>query len=297
MLIGSKPLATGAFLSGQGPDALVIDAQNMSFACPLDLAGIVATAHWAADCEIRVIFRLPSDADTAAYLQRMDVLRQMPPRTQILGRVPRDVRTNRKTLMEVTVLNEKNVNDLAEHLGRLVTSLYRGHSESAGAAIFRACSELMSNATEHGSSNQGAFIAVQHYSGSTTEAPRLEFAVCDTGIGVMQHLRGNPEHSHLTRDELAIKKALGPGVSGIGQERRGNGLSDAIEHTRHHGTVDLQIRSGKGEVLVVGTPTHHDVKPRSRPDQTVGTWAWLTHQRPNRASLATMKPEKRCHDQ
>lgn len=281
VLIGRKPLATAAFLSGQGLDRLVIDAQDMSFACPLDLAGIVATAHWASGCGFRVILRLPSDSDTAAYLQRMDLLRQMPPRTQILGPVPRDVRTDRRgTLMEVTALNEKNVNDLAERLGRLVTSSYRAHSATAGAAVFRACSELMSNATEHGSSAQGAFIAVQLYSGSTSETPRLEFAVCDTGIGVMQHLRRNPKHSHLTRDDLAIKKALKPGVSGLG-DQRGNGLSDAIEHTRHYGEVDLQIRSGRGEVLVVGTPTLHHVRPQGRLDETSGTWAWLTHRWPS----------------
>lgn len=282
VLIGDKPLATGAFLSGEGLDTLVVDAQAMSFACPLDLAGIVATGHWASGCGLRVILRMPHDVDTAAYLQRMDVLRQMPPRTQILGHVPVDVRTDRRgTLMEVTALNEKNVNDLAERLGHLVTSAYAQVSGAAGAAVFRACSELMSNATEHGVSDQGAFIALQVYSGSSTGIPRLEFAVCDTGIGVMQHLRRNPEHSHLTRDDLAIKRALEPGVSGIGREQRGNGLSDAIEHTRQYGAVELQIRSGKGEVVVVGTPARHRVRLQSRPDQTSGTWAWLTHRWPN----------------
>jgi hypothetical protein len=138
----------------------------------------------------------------------------------------------------------------------------------------------MSNATEHGVSDQGAFIALQVYSGSSTGIPRLEFAVCDTGIGVLQHLRRNPQHSHLTRDDLAIKKALKRGVSGIG-DQRGNGLSDAIEHTRRYGAVGLQIRSGRGEVVVVGTPTVHDVRPAGRPDQTSGTWAWLTHRWPN----------------
>lgn len=281
VLIGDKPLATGAFLSGTGLDQLVIDAQKMSFACPLDLAGIVATANWASSCGFRVILRMPNNTDTAAYLQRMDVLRQMPPRTQILGHVPLEVRTDRReTLMEVTALNEKNVNDLAERLGRLVTLAYRQRSGAAGAAVFRACSELISNATEHGASDQGAFIALQVYSGSTSDIPRLEFAVCDTGIGVLRHLRRNPKHSHLTRDDLAIKKALKRGVSGVG-DQRGNGLSDAIEHTRHYGEVDLQIRSGRGEVLVVSTPTVHDVRPQGRPDQTSGTWAWLTHRWPN----------------
>ncbi len=43
--------------------------------------------------------------------------------------------------MEVTALNEKNVNDLSERLGPLVTGFYKSSSTAAGAAVFRACGE------------------------------------------------------------------------------------------------------------------------------------------------------------
>jgi hypothetical protein len=276
-LVGSKPLSEAAFLSGAGADTLVIDATQLTFACPLDLAGLVATAHWAASDAIPVTLQLPRDLNMASYLQRMDVLRRMPPRTQILGRVPPDARTDhRQTLMEVTPLDARNVDDLLERLGSLITSFYARQPE-AGAAVFRACSELMDNATEHGGSEQGAFVAVQLHSGDTTEGRRVEFAVCDTGIGIMNHLRNNPAYAYFTRDEVAIAKAMKPGVSGITEPLRGNGLSDAIEHTRHFGRVDFQIRSGKGEVRVQGTPEGHMEHKSSREDQTSGTWAWLTH--------------------
>lgn len=279
-VVGSKPLSEAAFLSGEGPDRLVIDATMLTFACPLDLAGIVATAHWASSDAIPVTLRLPHNLDMASYLQRMDVLRRMPPRTQILGRVPPDARADhRGSLMEVTPLDEKNVDDLLERLGPLITSFYGGQAD-AGAVVFRACSELMGNATEHGVSEHGAFIAVQLHSGSTTADKRLEFAVCDTGVGVMNHLRSNPKYEYLTRDELAIAKAMEPGVSGIKADLRGNGLSDAIEQTRHFGRVDFQIRSGRGEVRVKGHPEGHSERQLSRPDQTSGTWAWLTHRLP-----------------
>ncbi len=69
-----------------------------------------------------------------------------------------------------------------------------------------------------------------------------------------------------------------PGVSGVGIKLRGNGLSDAIKDTRLHGRVDFQIRSGKGEVRVSGTRADIRTRKSDRPDQTTGTWAWLTHQ-------------------
>jgi hypothetical protein len=277
VLVGNRPVGQAAFLSGAGSDTLAIDATKLTFACPLDLAGIVATAHWAASCSIRVILQLPSDPAATAYLQRMDVLRRMPARTQIVGRVPPDARADHTgRLMEVTALNERNVNDLAEQLGPLVTEFYEARSE-AGAAVFRACSELMSNATEHGFSERGAFMAVQLYTGRTTGAPRLEFAVCDTGIGVMNHLRQNPKHAYLYRDEVAIAKAMEAGVSGVKSGKRGHGLSDVITDTSNHGRVDFQIRSGRGEVRVAGTPEGHKTSMNDRPDQTSGTWAWLTH--------------------
>ena len=281
VLLGDKPLSEGAFLSGEGADALAIDATKLTFACPLDLAGIVAMAHWAYSAAYPVTLRLPSDLGMAAYLQRMDVLRQMPPRTQILGRLPDDIRADHRTrLLEVTALNAGNVDDVCERLGPLVTSFYE--DPSAGAAVFLACSELMSNATEHGTSERGAFIAVQLHTGTTTDGPRLEFAVCDTGVGVMNHLRRNPKHALLTRDESAIAKAMKGGVSGVANDRRGHGLSDLIERTRYHGRVEFQIRSGTGEVRVAGTREGHTMRAASRPDRTGGTWAWLTHRLPTK---------------
>ncbi len=281
LLIGTRPLAEAAFLSLTGTsDALVIDATRLTFACPLDLAGMVATAHWAAESSIPVTLKMPTDTNTASYLQRMDVLRHMPSRTVIRGHVPPEGRTDhRGTLLEVTALNPHNADDLAERLGPLVTSFYGPEATAASSAVFLACGELLSNAVEHGHSAPGAFIAAQTHTGNTTDGRRFEFAVCDTGIGVMQHLRRNPRHAHYTRDELAIQKAMEAGVSGVGADR-GNGLSDVIERTRLHGVVSFQIRSGRGEVRVSGSPESHSESPKDRPDQTSGTWAWLSHRTP-----------------
>lgn len=282
-LAGGMPLTGGAFLSGGGPDDLVLDATALTFACPLDLAGMVAWAHWAASGALPVTLKMPTDQAMASYLQRMDVLRHLPSRPRIVGQVPPDARTDQSgSLLEVTALNPGNVDDLAERLGPLVMGFYGGDGK-AGAAVLRACGELMGNATEHGSSERGAFIAAQLHTGTTTEGPRLEFAVCDTGGGVMNHLRQNPKYAHYTQDKHAIARATKAGVTGVigvPDDKRGNGLFDVIKDARKVGEVSLRIRSGKGEVRIHGTPDSLRQTLHDRPDETAGTWAWLTHRLP-----------------
>lgn len=281
LLSGSRPLVEAAFLGGSGSGTLVIDATGLADACPLDVTGIVATAQWAKASAIQVTLAMPEDEMAAAYLHRMRVIELMPPSTRIQGRVPTtDHRDRRADVMEVTALNPGNINDLAERLGPMVTEFYSDRFTTVGAAVFRACSELMDNATEHGHSDPGAFIAAQTYPETASQGRRMEFAVCDTGIGIMNHLHRNPRYAHLTKDRVAIAKALKAGVSGVGADLRGNGLSDAIEDSRREGSVGLQIRSGGGEVRVTASLTHRNDRQLDRPDQTSGTWAWLTHQLP-----------------
>lgn len=282
-LFGRTPTATGAFLNfGTGTSTLLIDSSRLEFGCPLDLAGILATAHWAADLNLAVTFKLPVDPNVASYMQRMDVLRQMPETTRFIGRLPADNRTDlRGRLMEATRLNAGNINDVSERLGYLLTEFYAPYSEAAGGAVFRACGELLDNAAEHGVSEAGAFVAAQTYTGLTTSSPRVELAVCDTGVGVLQHLRRNSAYAYLTSDQPALQRALERGVSGVGSDR-GNGLSDVIGDTSKHGRIRFEMRSGRGQITVDGVNDAHKVKTSPRMDDTYGTWAWLTHMIPNR---------------
>lgn len=279
-MFGGQPLASGAYLSFEGGEnSFLIDATKLEFACPLDLAGMVATANWAAAMDMKVTLKLPTkNSGVGTYLQRMNVLSLMPRGVRVVGRVLPDERGDRAhRLLEVTELASDGQGDgVADKVGHLLTAYYANHSEAAGKAVWQACGELIANAVEHGMSATGAFVAAQTYTSAQSGGPRFEFAICDTGIGVLKHLKLNPRYQLLSRDCIAIERAMEPGVSGTGDDR-GNGLSDLIEHTRRYGPIEFQMRSGTGEVTVTGSPESVRTSPGDRRDRTHGTWAWLVH--------------------
>jgi hypothetical protein len=134
--------------------------------------------------------------------------------------------------------------------------------------------ELIDNAIDHGASQEGAFVAAQVYSGATSGRRGLEVAICDTGIGVLAHLRGNPAHADIPDSASALKRAFTPGVSGTGEDR-GNGLGDLLSFLEIGGLARVHLRSGDGLATVtVGRRrrvehTHRTAAP------VKGTWAWI----------------------
>src|SRR4051812_26122821 len=77
---------------GTDPERLIIDASDLEFATPLELAGIVATAHQALTAGAEVSLVPPAREAVAAYLQRMDVVRRLPPAVQLVGGFPSERR-------------------------------------------------------------------------------------------------------------------------------------------------------------------------------------------------------------
>jgi hypothetical protein len=175
------------------------------------------------------------------------------------------------SLLEVTPLDAETADDVGARLGRLVT----GHFVNAkGGHVFRALGELLDNAVSHGASAAGAFVAAQAYTGKTTGRRAFEVAVADTGMGVLSHLRHNPEFAGLDSAGEALTKALVPGVSGAPNER-GYGLGDLIDAAAASGQIEFHLRSGDAGIRVIGHPAgdHMDLLPARM--SIVGTWAWL----------------------
>ena len=251
---------------------MVIDARRLVFAGPLDLAGMVALAHSARSAGKGVTLITADDQDITAYLQRMDVIRRMPPDTAIDGTLPAGRRAYLPhALLEVSPLAPDTADDAGTRLGRMAAHHF---ADTVAAKIFAAVGELIDNAVDHGASPEGAFVAAQVYTGTTSGRRGFEVAICDTGVGVLAHLRRNPAHSSLPDAARALERALHPGVTGT-TDLRGNGLNDLLLHLEFGGLARFHLRSGDG----LATVTVRGPRRISRLHRTMtpvtGTWAWL----------------------
>jgi hypothetical protein len=251
---------------------LTIDARRLIFAGPLELAGIVAMAHAAAAHGRGTIFRTAEDPNVTGYLQRMDVIRRMPPDAMIDGRLPAERRTDLPAaLLEVSPLAAGTGEDIATRLGRIASANF---DSKAYGKVFAGIGELIDNAIDHGASQEGAFAAAQVYSGATSGRRGLEVAICDTGVGVLAHLRGNPVHADIPDSADALRRAFIPGVSGT-REDRGNGLGDLLSYLKVGGLARMHLRSGNG-LATVTVGRRRRIEHSHRTATSIeGTWAWL----------------------
>ena len=271
-LAGRLPLLRrGARISTDGEGQVILDARQLLFASPLDLAAICALAHATAG-QAGVMFLLPDDPGVASYLQRMDVLRRLPRGTEIHGTPPPERRMDcSKVLIEVSPLSPANAQELVTRLGELAATHFSG---GVAGLVFRGAGELIDNAVSHGDSPRGAFLSAKAYTGTTSRRPGFEFAVCDTGIGILNHLRGNPSYAGIPDAAAALARAIQPGVTGTA-ELRGYGLADLLKITHGGGIGRLVLRSGDGiaSIALQHGGRRETFAAASLP--VTGTWAWL----------------------
>ncbi|MFD5013703.1 ATP-binding protein [Streptomyces chartreusis] len=273
-LAGRHPLLRNSPTTRTACDRLVLDARRLLFASPLDLAAAAASAHLHADDGTPTALVLPRSPDVTSYLQRMDLITALPNGTHIEGDLPDETRKDQSlNLLEVTHLRPDTVGRISEQLGRL-TLHHLGPRN--GRRVCQGIGELIDNAIDHGASTCGAFIAAQAYSGKTTGYRRLEIAVCDTGVGVLDHLRRNPRHRLLSSSAAALERALQRGASGT-EDKRGNGLPDLLTSSGATAATRLVLRSGDG-LLRAGRHRGRGASvTHSFPTAMVirGTWSWL----------------------
>ncbi len=268
-LAGAEPLLAQPEILPEGSEAVItLDLSEVAFVCPLDL---VAIAAWSTSlpAERRGEVVLPA-SPTASYLERMELLKFLRAEGWIVPRpetLPWEDLPDR--LLEVTSLADPEAVDiLADRLPRLWAGLTGDPKRSR--ALHFAFGELSDNAATH-SGAAPILVAAQRYTGATSPHPaRLELAVADAGVGIPEHLRGNPRYTHLEDDAEAIAEALRPGVSGT-RDRRGYGFFDVLREMSEVGPGSLFIVSGDAALSVpFGTPGRRQRK-RTLPNPIRGS--------------------------
>lgn len=275
-LPGSQPLLrTEMHVTDVGQEPLVIDARRLKLASPLELAATAALTHVYASSNAPITLLLPNCDGVASYLQRMNVLNHVSSDTKIIGRTPMDTRTDcSKKLVEVTPVSPATQSALIEQL-RIITQA--NFQAPLGDRVLKAIAELVENAVTHGISDLGAFASAQVYTGRTTRQPRLEFAVVDTGVGVLEHLRRSRriDQTRLATCADGLRGAFrrDAAITSTG-EVRGYGLTDLFARTGELGPAHVVLRSGNGLARVTRRGAACKTLRRTTECSVTGTWAW-----------------------
>jgi hypothetical protein len=265
-LAGSQPLHAPVLEHAAAESSgAIFDATDLTFASPLDLAGVAA---WAARLRYEgnpVGFALPADGDVRRYLTRMDLVAHLDGAgVRVAGSSCSVRRADRgDVLLEVRRIRDPAD---AERFANDAYELARRHtSDSSAAAAAKMLGELLDNAITHADSPVGVYAAAQVHQ----RAADVQLAVADAGIGIRSHLARNPCFRNLTAAQ-ALNAALEPGVTGT-SERRGNGLPDLLTTASGFGG-QLLLRSDDGYAQVMAASSDRQFAEAA---DVPGTWAWV----------------------
>jgi hypothetical protein len=272
-LAGRFPLLRdGPRYGDDGDERLTIDLRDLAFASPLELAAVASlgSTH-AVSRPVQVL--TPLHPDVASYLARMDLFAQLEPVARIVGAVPDGLRQSRtESLLEVQpVANNQEGSAVSDWFCRALETRLGPEQTHAPFKMF---GELLENAWTHGKSQTGAFAAAQYYSGMSTGRPGLELAICDSGVGVLEHLQRNPKHIDLASSAEALRLAFRRGVSGT-RDDRGIGLPEVLRLVSNSDGTSLVFASGDAGVHYRGAGGGVTVVESMLHDEILGTWVWL----------------------
>jgi anti-sigma regulatory factor (Ser/Thr protein kinase) len=98
-----------------------------------------------------------------------------------------------------------------------------GFPENLSGALTGAMGEMVDNVWQHSESSMPGLA------GYEVARRRLNFAVADLGIGILQSIRKNPSYHFLNSSMEALQKAILRGVSRFRDQGRGYGFSTLLQ--------------------------------------------------------------------
>lgn len=213
--------------------ALTLDLTELDSADPLFLIRLKGVVDWHCAAGYAVKLVSPRRAGVRRYLERMHLAADLP------GGCESDLSTlgagaGNDVLIPIRRLRcAADAVTLDQELETLYLAHFRGKLGPLAEIFTRTIGEITDNATTHGESAGGAYVAAQRYSDD-----RCVFAIGDLGVGIPEHLRrAMPQ---LADDEAAIREATREGVSGTGDSTRGLGYQEVIDALK-----EAQVRFGE----------------------------------------------------
>lgn len=263
---GSLADGTTIHSAQQGvPDRVQIDLTNVDFVDPMGLVTVAVLAESAKKRDIPVMFRNPSNPDTNRYLARMHLEEALTNLGIYCSFPPVTEHDTGYRIMELQRFSRDEDDDkLASHVFKIL----EWDDPEDAKTLFRCISEAIDNVCEH-SGSEGGWAALQQYR-DKSGTRRVAFAVGDSGMGLRASLaRANA----VTSDQDALSLSVKRGVSGTGDNTRGQGLADLIARVRPRGG---HVRLWSGNASALTGPNERHFHTKAHPFAFDGTMIYAT---------------------
>ncbi|MFC1513193.1 STAS-like domain-containing protein [Thermodesulfobacteriota bacterium] len=139
--------------------------------------------------------------------------------------------------------NEEEQNKAVDSIIQIILSSLTGFSRGDLAAIEWSLNEITDNVINHSDSVVGGFVQLSTFQ---RNRKRVEYVVCDAGVGIPNTLRR--AKGEITSDSDALDHAIREGVTRNSITNQGNGLFGAFQISRVS-EGSMEIHSGHGSLL------------------------------------------------
>lgn len=222
------------------PDRVLIDLTNVDFVDPMGLVTVAVLAESSRKHGVPVVFRNPSNPDINRYLARMHLGQALTDLGVFCSFPPVAEHYTGDRIMELQRFSRDQDDD---KLASQVFRILEWDDPEDAKTLFRCISEAIDNVCEH-SGSDGGWAALQQYK-DRSDTRRVAFAVGDSGIGLRASLARAID---VCSDRDAISRSVERGVSGTGDDTRGEGLADLIARVRARGG-HVRLWSGNASAL------------------------------------------------
>lgn len=228
-------------------DRAILDLSEVEHISPLGIVAILATVERInANPDVQNLrITLPTNRSIGAYLRQTGMFEVMREHVNFSREQPEDIIEEVDALHPIVqcvhFVSDDQVDILADQLNEVLhTTLGQYAMHSFACHIF--FTELAINVVQHAESN-GGYALAQMYN-DPVYGPRIELAVADCGIGILESLKKNPQYSGMASDEAAIRTALEEGTSSLQDSLRGYGLHYVRSRLAEGLNRSMSIRSG-----------------------------------------------------